>query len=170
MKHKKTLSIFFVMAALVAFPSLLLAGSAILHWQPNTDPDLAGYRIYYGTASRSYGPYIPVGASVTSYTLNGLVEGNTYYFTLTALDTSGNESGYSVEVSKTISSSQSGTTVAISVGPSWTIEGTGDFNKDGNIDILWRNYRTGRNVIWLMNGTNYTVGNDAWLTQDSDLK
>ncbi len=29
----------------------------------------------------------------------------------------------------------------------------GDYNKDGNIDILWRDYATGRNEIWLMNGS-----------------
>jgi hypothetical protein len=35
----------------------------------------------------------------------------------------------------------------------WDIVGTGDFNGDGNTDILWRNYSTGENAIWLMNGT-----------------
>jgi hypothetical protein len=31
--------------------------------------------------------------------------------------------------------------------------GTGDFNNDGQTDILWRNYTTGANEVWLMNGT-----------------
>jgi hypothetical protein len=35
----------------------------------------------------------------------------------------------------------------------WDIVGTGDFNGDGNTDILWRNYSTGENAVWLMNGT-----------------
>jgi hypothetical protein len=95
-------TLFLTIALLFSFPSYLLAGSAILHWQAVSAPDLAGYRIYYGTSSRSYGPYIPVGKGVTTYTLNGLVDGNTYYFALTAVDSSGNESGYSAEVSKTI--------------------------------------------------------------------
>jgi hypothetical protein len=40
----------------------------------------------------------------------------------------------------------------------WNIEGTSDFNKDGNPDIFWRNKVNGINVIWYMNGdgTNYT--------------
>ena len=40
----------------------------------------------------------------------------------------------------------------------WDIEGTSDFNKDGNPDIFWRNKVNGINVIWYMNGdgTNYT--------------
>ena len=87
-----------------AIPGLAIAGSATLHWQPNTESDLAGYRIYYGTSSRSYGPYISVGKNTTSYTLNNLTEGQTYYFAVTAVDTSGNESAYSQEVSKTIAS------------------------------------------------------------------
>ncbi|MEB3292409.1 MAG: S8 family serine peptidase, partial [Synechococcales bacterium] len=35
----------------------------------------------------------------------------------------------------------------------WQIEGTGDFNRDGKIDILWRNDRDGQIGTWLMNGT-----------------
>ncbi|MGK7879850.1 MAG: FG-GAP-like repeat-containing protein [Crocosphaera sp.] len=35
----------------------------------------------------------------------------------------------------------------------WHIVGTGDFNSDGNTDILWRNYATGDNHVWMMKGT-----------------
>jgi Lectin C-type domain/Calx-beta domain/Ser-Thr-rich glycosyl-phosphatidyl-inositol-anchored membrane family/FG-GAP-like repeat/PA14 domain/LysM domain len=38
----------------------------------------------------------------------------------------------------------------------WHIVGTGDFNLDGNADILWRNYASGENVIWNMSGTTHT--------------
>ena len=38
----------------------------------------------------------------------------------------------------------------------WEIAGTGDFNDDGQVDILWRYYGTGGaqgyNVVWYMNG------------------
>jgi FtsP/CotA-like multicopper oxidase with cupredoxin domain len=37
----------------------------------------------------------------------------------------------------------------------WQIVGTGDFNRDGNIDILWRNGISGNNLVWYMNGTNW---------------
>ncbi len=101
--RRKTMIAVFTGIMLMAFPGMVLAGSATLSWRANTESDLAGYRVYYGFQSRSYGPYTPTAKTVTSYTLNGLAPGRTYYFALTAVDTSGNESGYSTEVSKTIS-------------------------------------------------------------------
>ena len=37
----------------------------------------------------------------------------------------------------------------------WQIVGTGDFNEEGKLDILWRNVATGQNAIWFMNGLTY---------------
>lgn len=34
----------------------------------------------------------------------------------------------------------------------WHIEGTGDFDQDGDSDIVLRHYATGQNLIWYMNG------------------
>jgi hypothetical protein len=149
MKHK-LLTTTLIIFLLAVFPAVALAGSAILHWQAVSAPDLAGYRIYYGISSRSYGPYIPLDKNVTSYTLNALVEGRTYYFALTAVDTSGNESGFSQEVSKLIPTSGGGSgssDVSISLGTA------PDFDREGSVDILWRNYSTGENAIWLMKET-----------------
>jgi hypothetical protein len=33
--------------------------------------------------------------------------------------------------------------------------GTGDFNGDGKVDIIWRNSLNGQNVLWYMNGITY---------------
>ena len=37
---------------------------------------------------------------------------------------------------------------------SWDLAATGDFNNDGNTDIVWRDRFNGKNTIWLMNGLN----------------
>ena len=68
-----------------------------LAWDANTEP-VAGYRIYYGTASREYVDSIDVG-NTTTYLLDGLLEGVTYYIAVTAYDVYGNESDFSNEVS-----------------------------------------------------------------------
>ncbi len=39
----------------------------------------------------------------------------------------------------------------------WKIVGTGDFNGDGNPDILWQHQTTGSLSAWLMNGTSLAV-------------
>jgi hypothetical protein len=50
----------------------------------------------------------------------------------------------------------------------WQIVGTGDFNGDGQIDILWRyNGPGGYNAVWFMNGT--TLTGAASLPSVSDL-
>jgi dihydroxyacetone kinase DhaKLM complex PTS-EIIA-like component DhaM len=85
---------------LSAVPSLH-AGSVRLNWQPNTELDLKGYNIYQGTQTRVYSLPIQVG-KVDTYEFSDLQEGQTYYFAVTALDNSGNESGYSTEVSKQV--------------------------------------------------------------------
>ncbi len=76
-------------------------GSATLSWAANTEPDLAGYRVYVGTQSGTYGPPISVG-KVTLHTINSLVKGMTYFFTVTAVDGAGNESPPAAELSKSI--------------------------------------------------------------------
>ena len=34
----------------------------------------------------------------------------------------------------------------------WQVQGAGDFDGDGQSDILWQNRSTGQVVVWLMNG------------------
>jgi hypothetical protein len=72
--------------------------SVILTWDPNNEPDIAGYKIYYGKASGTYESVIDVG-NQTTYTIPGFLEGVDYYFTVTAYNTYGLESSFSDEVS-----------------------------------------------------------------------
>jgi hypothetical protein len=49
----------------------------------------------------------------------------------------------------------------------WKMIGTGDFNHDGNPDIVWENEVTGQNAVWFMNGT--TMYSGALIQPASDL-
>jgi len=75
------------------------SASATVTWNANTESDLSGYRVYYGTSSRNYPNSVSLG-KVTSATVSGLTVGTTYYFAVKSVDTSGNLSGYSAEVTK----------------------------------------------------------------------
>jgi hypothetical protein len=57
----------------------------------------------------------------------------------------------------TINSSVSLSTVSETY---WQIAGTGDFNADGNVDIVWRNARTGAHAVWYMTGTTFSGAAD----------
>lgn len=76
------------------------ATTALLVWNPVTDPSLGGYNILVGTASGLYTRTISVG-NVTSYTVDSLTTGTTYFFSVTAYNSAG-ESSPSNEVSKSI--------------------------------------------------------------------
>lgn len=90
-------------------PAPVTTGTATLSWMPpsqNTDgstlADLAGYSVYYGTSATNLTTKIVVAnAGATSFTVSNLASG-TYYFGVTAYNTSGIESALSGIGSKTI--------------------------------------------------------------------
>ncbi len=71
--------------------------SVTLAWVPSADPAVAGFRIYYGAASRAYTNYLVLG-NVTNATITGLADATTYYFAATTYDNAGNQSAFSAEV------------------------------------------------------------------------
>lgn len=84
------------------------AGNAkvILSWDVASDNDIvAGYKIYYGTASVTadggeYNLGVIDAGNVIEYSVSSLVNDTKYYFAVTAYDPAGNESeNYSYEVS-----------------------------------------------------------------------
>ena len=80
-------------------PASIATASAQFEWDPNTETDLAGYKIYKGTSSGQYGaPIATLPASSTSYEADGLQKGSTYFFVVTAFDNSGNEGPLSDEL------------------------------------------------------------------------
>ena len=99
--------------AFIFFANLALAGSATVSWNANTESDLAGYKIYYGTSPRTgtdpktcglcgYSTSTNVG-KVTNYVFSNLTNNQTYYFSVSAYDTLNNESAFSSQVSKYVS-------------------------------------------------------------------
>ncbi len=111
MKSKYILVVLSVIAGLLGAEAAF-AGSATVSWNANTEPDLSGYKIYYGTGQRTgtdpkvcglcgYANSQSVG-NVLSYIFNSLTDGQTYYFSVSAIDTSNNESVFSAQVSKVI--------------------------------------------------------------------
>ncbi|HOK41829.1 MAG TPA: hypothetical protein PLD27_12425, partial [bacterium] len=77
-------------------------GRIDLSWRANTESDIAGYNIY-----RALNPndnFIKINSSLvttTTYTDNGLINNQTYYYKLKAQNQGGNESDFSVVVSAT---------------------------------------------------------------------
>jgi hypothetical protein len=97
-----------IMYLLIAFGSggcsggLFSSGEGIgkikVTWEANKEPDIAGYKVYYGTTPGKYLPGIDVG-NVTKFTLDGLIKGQTYYIGIKAYTRSGKESPFSREIS-----------------------------------------------------------------------
>jgi fibronectin type 3 domain-containing protein len=156
MKRQRLLTVSFAVF-LWLIPSLVIAGSATLSWRANTESDLQEYRVYTGTASRTYGTPVSVGKA-TSYTVNNLQEGVTYFFAVTAVDTSDNESGFSQEVSKTIADTHAPAVALTSPTTGTTYEtpqGTLDLrgtaaDNVGVVTVRWSNSRGGSGTA---NGT-----------------
>jgi hypothetical protein len=98
---------FVLLIALFSITPFVYALDVTLAWDANTEPDLAGYMLYYKTGAAGP-PYTGTGATegdspidvgnVTQFTIHGLSNGITYYFVATAYDTEELESGYSNEV------------------------------------------------------------------------
>lgn len=83
-------------------------GSASLSWNENKEPDLAGYKVYYGINPRSadcpkggYEKVVDAGKNV-QYNISNLEPGKTYYFSVTSYNTSKKESCFSPEMKKVI--------------------------------------------------------------------
>ncbi len=100
-----------------------------LEWNPNTEQDLRRYQILYSTTANNYSKTEIALKTETSLILTGLKPDTKYYFAITAVDLSGNESLYSNEVSAT---TKKETITTVKTPANLTAE-----LKDGNITLKW---------------------------------
>jgi hypothetical protein len=110
-KLDRTTPLFFCSIILLVMASLLLpvfagvasSATVTVAWDPNPEPTVAGYNMYYGTTSGRYTNSVDVG-SATRCAISALQEGVTYYLAVTAYDSAGNQSGYSDEITYSVPS------------------------------------------------------------------
>ena len=112
--------------------------SVTLAWDANSESDIAGYIVYWGTGSRNYDRSFNVG-NTTQYTINGLQDLKTYYFAVRAVNTDGLQSSYSEEVFKAIPSNP-------------------ERVRGSRTRLFWRNSQTGAVASWHMDGNQQTAG------------
>ena len=72
-----------------------------LDWANNVESDFASYTVYRTTTSGSGYSMIASGLTASAYTDNTVMNGATYFYAVTAVDTSGGESAQSNEASAT---------------------------------------------------------------------
>ena len=90
---------------------------ASLDWNDNSEPDLAGYNVFRSTTQG--GPYSKINAGLVAasdYVDTGLTGGVTYYYVVTAENTSAQEGGNSNEANATPYS------ILIAASDSWVTE------------------------------------------------
>ena len=142
------------------------AATLTLAWNPNAEPDLGGYVLYWGTQSGVYTSNSNV-ANVTTKQVTGLADGTVYYFAVKAYNTAGLMSGYSSEVSGQTSGGAPPPPVNCTNTPTppGCVTGT-DFNGDSQPDLIWQNESTWQVVVWYMGGAQGAVPQGwSWLSQ-----
>jgi beta-glucanase (GH16 family) len=104
--------------------------SVTLDWADNTDEDMANYAVYRSTTAA--GPYTHLTDTpdtTSDYVDLTALNGTTYYYVVTAIDTSANESGYSNEDSATPTAASSTTLVGGAIK-------NGNFNSPGTAGAI----------------------------------
>ena len=93
--HILFISVFFILL----FASLSYAREITLTWDPNSEPDLDHYVVYWGVNSGDYTVNSGDIGLVNEYSVQIPDDGQVYFFAVTAVNDSGLESGFSNEVS-----------------------------------------------------------------------
>jgi len=81
----------------IAATAVAATQSVTVIWDANSEPDVVGYRLFYGTESRVYTNQVDVPGPMA--VASGLSDGETYYFAAIAYNIAGFESELSAEIS-----------------------------------------------------------------------
>lgn len=86
-----------IVVAMLIFAAPCMASTVILQWDANTEPDLAGYKVYQqvGTNTPPFTQIQTIPNGTQKATIPDLDSTKTYYFAVTAYNTTGQESAYS---------------------------------------------------------------------------
>jgi len=158
-------SILIAIASLFIFSQVGHARDVTLSWNPNTESDLAGYKIYYDTDSGpSYnpaaedratsnpdGPPIVVGSDVTEVTITGFRNDRPYYLAITAFNDAGIESEYSLEV------------FLIPVSLFDMDSGNTQYTNDATVQLGLQGIPGNPHEMAVAEDTAFTVGSTGWL-------
>jgi len=99
LRYVRQIFIFILFFNIIVTPCVFAQDAVLtVEWDANRESDLAGYRVYWGTAPRRYSDSRLVDTR-TKCTITGLKNGVRYFFAITALDFWGNESPCSAEAS-----------------------------------------------------------------------
>ena len=171
----------FLFFSCFVFP--VTAATINLEWSANSEPDLAGYKVHYGTSSREYVNVLDVG-NVDTCQME-VPDDSPCYIALTAYDVVNNESGYSEEI---VVFAELDDLVQIDLTMNYNDEAltaedadndvyprtTGDVNGDGYDDLVIFGHRGV--YVSLSNGSGYedpilwieeyTKGAGSWYSQD----
>jgi hypothetical protein len=94
------------LVAVATAPENGVDASIDLSWQPNTEPDLAGYAVYRRQDTGKWQRISPATPIAGPAFHDGDVQtGHTYHYAVTAIDQSGHESAHSAEAEQTVPAS-----------------------------------------------------------------
>jgi hypothetical protein len=114
-------TLFLTLASILVFlPGSGYSAQVTIAWDANAEPEVAGYKLHYGTSSGQYPSLSDVGGQ-TACTLAGLQAGVAYFFAATAYDTYGSQSSYSQEVTFTVPSVAQDKSATYDLAPGWTL-------------------------------------------------